>query len=186
MSRSSGGTCERNGKRNAPSSPDCNSFSPPPKPGSLPVTQFLTGGDRPAASFRKKRYREGLPMPRKPGSAASVAMDGEAQPACRERRPGWPQRTSGSRGVGNPDPRKTLSHDRLKPVPYRAGDVARNRQGCVFPGAEKAASGSAQADTGTQLQNRLRSPWTLSTRPTGGQYFRSRSAATGNAASSRE
>jgi hypothetical protein len=45
---------------------------------------------------------------------------------------------------------------------------------------------SAQADTGTQLQNRLRSPWTLSTRPTGGQYFCRTSACTGNAACSRE
>ena len=41
------------------------------------------------------------------------------------------------------------------------------------------------ADTGTQLQNRLRSPCTLSTRPTGGQYFRRSIPATGNAASSR-
>jgi hypothetical protein len=44
---------------------------------------------------------------------------------------------------------------------------------------------SCQADTGTQLQNRLRSPWTLSTRPTGGQYFRRSIPGTGNAASSR-
>jgi len=41
------------------------------------------------------------------------------------------------------------------------------------------------ADTGTQLQKRLRSPWTLSTRPTGGQYLRRSIPATGNAASSR-
>jgi hypothetical protein len=45
---------------------------------------------------------------------------------------------------------------------------------------------SVQAETGTQLQNRLRSPWTLSTRPTGGQYFARRSVATGKAAVSRE
>ena len=45
---------------------------------------------------------------------------------------------------------------------------------------------SAQADTGTQLQKRLRSPWTLSTRPTDGQYFTRLSEATGNTAISRE
>ncbi|MFM1904258.1 MAG: hypothetical protein RLZZ440_2158, partial [Planctomycetota bacterium] len=44
---------------------------------------------------------------------------------------------------------------------------------------------SAQAVTGTQLQKRLRSPWTLSTRPTGGQYFRRRRSGTGKAAASR-
>lgn len=36
-----------------------------------------------------------------------------------------------------------------------------------------------QLSTGTQLQKRLRSPWTLSTRPTGTQYFRRRREATG-------
>ena len=33
--------------------------------------------------------------------------------------------------------------------------------------------------TGTQLQNRLRSPYTLSTRPTGAQYLAPRRLATG-------
>lgn len=43
----------------------------------------------------------------------------------------------------------------------------------------------ANSLTGTQLQNRFLSPYTLSTRPTGDQYLACRSAATGKAAVSR-
>ena len=45
---------------------------------------------------------------------------------------------------------------------------------------------SAQADTGTQLQKRFLSPWTLSTRATDGQYLPRRSAGMGNTAVSRD
>ena len=57
--------------------------------------------------------------------------------------------------------------------------------GGVVVRARVPASHSAQAETGTQLQNRLRSPWTLSTRPTDGQYLPRLSEATGNTAISR-
>src|SRR4051794_14524645 len=48
------------------------------------------------------------------------------------------------------------------------------------------ASGSpANASIGTQAQNTFLSPYTLSTRATGGQYFCRRSVLSGNTASSR-
>src|SRR4051812_15116049 len=47
-------------------------------------------------------------------------------------------------------------------------------------------SGASYASTGTQLQNRCRSPYALSMRATGGQYFASASDGTGYAARSRE
>ena len=34
-------------------------------------------------------------MPHEPALLTSAALDGEAQSASRERRPGWPERTSG-------------------------------------------------------------------------------------------
>src|SRR4029453_4440923 len=52
-------------------------------------------------------------------------------------------------------------------------------------GASVSASPTAYAPIGMQLQNRLRSPYTLSTRATGGQYFAPRNEASGYAASSR-
>jgi len=69
-------------------------------------------------------------MPREPGSAASVAMDGEAQPACRERRPGWPQRTSGDGAWATPTHarRRYQMHDRLKTVLGIAVRYARRKR----------------------------------------------------------
>src|SRR5688572_31568577 len=51
--------------------------------------------------------------------------------------------------------------------------------------ADDSALSAAYADTGTQEHMMLRSPYALSTLPTGGQYFCRFSDATGNAAVSR-
>lgn len=55
--------------------------------------------------------------------------------------------------------------------------------GVVAPGLKPFAYSASP--TGTQLQNRLRSPYTLSTRPTAGQYFTALRLATGKAPTSR-
>lgn len=51
--------------------------------------------------------------------------------------------------------------------------------------AQASAASSLYASTGMQAQNTFLSPWTLSTRATGGQYFCCFSVASGKAASSR-
>ena len=57
-------------------------------------------------------------MPREPALLTSKAMDGEAKSASSERRPGWPQRTSGDGAWATPTHarRRYQMHDRLKPV----------------------------------------------------------------------
>ena len=66
--------------------------------------------------------------------------------------------------------------------PLRGG---RERAWREMRGRQALASSSLYASTGMQAQNTFLSPCTLSTRPTGGQYFCSRRLASGNAASSR-
>ena len=64
----------------------------------------LYGRSTPSDSNRS-RFREGLPVPRSrrmPPSAARMAKRRRHPSKCR---PGGPERTSGSRGMGNPDPR---------------------------------------------------------------------------------
>ena len=66
--------------------------------------------------------------------------------------------------------------------PLRGG---RERAWREMRGRQALASSSLYASTGMQAQNTFLSPCTLSTRPTGGQYFCWRRLGSGNAASSR-
>src|SRR6478736_2196808 len=73
---------------------------------------------------------------------------------------------------------------------FRPGARERNADGGAVPtydtfGSLKASISPAKALIGTQLQNTFLSPYTLSTRATGGQYFCSLSTGSGKAASSR-
>jgi hypothetical protein len=43
-------------------------------------------------------------MPQEPAFAAERSQDGEAKAASSERRTGCPERASGSRGMGSPEP----------------------------------------------------------------------------------
>ncbi len=69
-------------------------------------------------------------------------------------------------------------------TPRMAGE---RTQDATFQGAAAAVAGSASryASSGGQVQNTCLSPYTLSTRATGGQYFTCFSEASGYAASSR-
>ena len=65
----------------------------------------------------------------------------------------------------------------------RAQDEDAHQAARPAPASDSASSSSA---SGMQLQKRLRSPYTLSTRATGGQYFTAFCAAVGYAADRRE
>ena len=64
------------------------------------------GGEFVQSLATETLFREGPPMLREPALLASEAMDGEAQPAWSERRPGWPQRTSGDGAWVTPNRRE--------------------------------------------------------------------------------
>jgi len=69
-------------------------------------------------------FREGSPLPREPGSPASAARMAERQPACSERRPGWPQRTSGDVAEAGPSPNIPAGSSKHAP--------SRRSIGCIF------------------------------------------------------
>ena len=80
-----------------------------------------SGGNRGRERFSSATSGcEGLPVPWEPALLTSEAMDGEAQAASRERRPGGPQRTSGDGAWAAPSLVPTGKAHRLKTCATRS------------------------------------------------------------------